>query len=298
MYTCELPVVIFYYTTIIVFSLLVVLVIWTLYKYILFRKHAKMSKLLYFIGLSFYVILLILFITAVAMSFFVCRVERSSPLWKQLYAVYALELATHWNSLIILLFFRLYYCFKSSSFGLSNLSIMTFVMLYLIFIGSIFASPYSDFAYTVVFLCIPTIVFYVSFLFIFKLRQINQNQSNENGQQMLSTITKFTVLSICAITSTVLLAIMILLITLLLPKNMFLTITTNSLFMIDLVTNFTCISLSYRFNEKYYLFICGVMDKCCRRCCGNNVSSVQHELSTYVNSTTSTQTKTETDQTV
>eukprot|EP01084_Bolivina_argentea_P299993 517170_1 len=115
---------------------------------------------------------------------------------------------------------------------------------------------------------------------------------------MLSSITKFTVLSICAITSTVLLAIMILLFTLLVRKNIFVTIATNALFIIDLVTNFACITLSYRFSEKYYLLICVVMDRCCRRCCGNNVTSVQHQLSTYVNSTNSadsTQTKTEID---
>ena len=66
--------------------------------------------------------------------------------------------------------------------------------------------------------------------------------------------------------------------------------------MMDIITNFLCIMLSSAFFSKYYFCICGGLDNCIRSCCStitNKTSSMETQLSSYMNETSSKETKQE-----
>eukprot|EP01084_Bolivina_argentea_P281210 481106_1 len=175
MYTCHFAQVIFYYIVFLIDLLMIGLIIWIMYKYIWSQRDNKSSTLVHFVGLLFYIILLLVVITGVVTSLIKCRITRDSSLWRILFSIYAILLVLHWNSLLILLFCRLYL------FKLSKISFIVFIVLYCGFIGSIvtsvityfqsavFHSVYSDIAYATMFFFLPVIAFYTSFMFIFKL---------------------------------------------------------------------------------------------------------------------------------
>eukprot|EP01084_Bolivina_argentea_P142421 250208_1 len=275
---CSISLTIFSYVHGTIDALTVVVVIWIFYKYIKSGETSKLPKTMYITGLFFYFTAVLSFVFLSSMAYNFCE-PRMSKSWLIKWSLFAISYAINWNALIIFLFYRLYYVFAGSTFSLSKICVAAFIIVYIIFVVSLivgftFMKLFWVFI-GITFISAVYLSFYTSALFIFKLYQLNHaNKVSDTAhiaasQDLISVITKFTILAILSISSTLLLAVyqIVLNATHVSLENEIARIIFNSLVLLDLCTNFICISLSFKFADDYYLLMCGKCDGCCRLLC-------------------------------
>ena len=187
--------------------------------------------------------------------------------------------------MILLLFYRLKVVFVGTTYELSRCTIWTFyTMCALAIIFSLSFSFANDWQgeYSIVEmitmlgagLMMFSLILFVSGMFVKKLMDVNKaavDAQKKDGQNLLSAITKQTILSLTSICS------MVVVFSLNFVFNAIVTDIFNStahadfiavtFCLIDVWTNFICIFLSYGAFDDYYTKICGCCDTKCKQLC-------------------------------
>lgn len=256
-------------------TVFVLLLLWILHKYINHHKETEMPKILHICGILFYIFSIAATVSGIAMGLSFCK-DPWSQSFQIPWLIFALFYALHWNAVIIFYFLRLYYVFQSSILKLSNLSIGIFIAGYASFILSLsigIIARVSAYEYTsgiclgIAFISAVSISMYISVMFIVKLFQVNRNETkNDNGAILLSTMTKCTILAVVSVTTSLILTLFQAVAGALFVYSDGIRIIYNSLVLMDIFTNIICMTLSYKFTDKYYTKICGRLDSRCRLC--------------------------------
>ena len=201
--------------------------------------------------------------------------------------------AAQYNVMVLLLFYRLRVVFHGTTYQLSRFTKWAFLIMYilsiilvafslLVFIlsrghSSIWAisAPFAG-------LCLVSIIFFLTFLFVIKLIAVNKHcdgTHQKDDNKLLSTITKQSILTLISIAS--LLASVT--IFFLLSWTRLLASSINAYFvlalysLVDIWTNFICIFLSYGAFNAYYSKMCGCCDTKCKQLCGKLAKPQKHE---------------------
>ena len=126
---------------------------------------------------------------------------------------------------------------------------------------------------------------YLSSLFIYKLIIVYRQDHSDNdaNKDILPLITKNTILATCCNISSLFLAMSVVLVYSAPSISSISAMISWSFIFMYILSNFLCISLSYRYNIKYYSLICGHLDNLCASCFGNNnLTNIQQELAVHV----------------
>eukprot|EP00483_Globobulimina_turgida_P012102 UN12124 len=106
---------------------------------------------------------------------------------------------------------------------------------------------------------------FITTMFVYKLFNVYR-APNFRDDDLLSIITKNTILALISILSTILNGI-ILFIAWNHSSNLPLWYFKDFCFVLEIYTNFICILLTYRHFKKQYVTFCGFMDRRCKSCC-------------------------------
>eukprot|EP01084_Bolivina_argentea_P034629 64110_1 len=289
MATCSVGKIVSLYGTAALSVVIIPLIIWMLYRHISNQKKTPESKYIYVLGLLFYIVTSICLILFVIANVMMCI---SSSSWIVHWS-FMLFYALHWNTVMILLFCRIYSVFKETSYQFSKCQVYTFYVLYGSFIVSIFVIVIGLFGITflmylgfvIIYLLMVIIPIYIFSVFIAKLCAIYRKTKDVNDDgRYISMITKNVILAFFCNLSSVC-SLIILTIVLASSKSD----TSDAIYILilflDISSNCLCIVLSYKQNYKYYSFMCGCLDNCFKSNFGGKsiVSQTQQELSSYAN---------------
>ena len=174
----------------------------------------------------------------------------------------------------IILFLRLYFVFIDSIYTLHKCTIYIFGFVFILmpfFAVSLFL-PFImvSIRWILSFVTFSITIFIslgISLLFLCKLQIVYKSMINcvTHNDELLSIITKNTILVIISITFS-LINFTQLLLTAMQWDQLVVNIR-NFTFLLDAYTNFICIMLTYKLFESHYQFLCGRLDKNCQKCC-------------------------------
>eukprot|EP01084_Bolivina_argentea_P010051 18743_1 len=209
------------------------------------------------------------------------------------FAIYGTQIWCLW----LLLFSRVYYVFMNSIYELSNTTVYTVAIFFIIMpiwigLGWI---PWSPKIHNIV--AGLTLVFstifcvWISYFFLYKLHAVfKHTKSNNSGKdnQLLTIIIKNTLLAVISISLTVMASIMYAIAAVRITE--FTRFYTNVkdhivfwwcflfIFLFDVCTNFICAMLSYKYFDDYYFICCNWGDKMCHLICDGfiNVEAVSN----------------------
>eukprot|EP01084_Bolivina_argentea_P030999 57409_1 len=258
-----------------------------------------MPKLLYISGVLFYTFSAFAFLF---LGSFLARwcIKDNYKLEAITFYGFITSYSLNWNFVVLILFCRLYYVFSKSPLGLSKLTIVLFIILYILFLSSIFIMCTFMFISTTWFylfgslslLCGVVTSIYITVVFILKLFQVNRQTKDQNDENnafhlsILGMITKCTILAMFSLFTSILMTFMIPILTKPYFPNL---VALYAFFFLDLFSNLACISLSLQYHDKHYKLICGHLDKYLFQCCNNGsfVGPAQTDLASYTSNATS-----------
>eukprot|EP01084_Bolivina_argentea_P264191 447430_1 len=292
--------------------------IWALYQHIKSQKQKPLANVLHILIISVYICTIIALIGTILQGFTLCSTASEAafgfitPFW----FVQQMGWTCQWAFVIAILFLRLHYVFKGSSYGLSKYTIISFSIIYITFVFSILLAFIGLSGIRVLFLLsyllyiIVTITFsiYLPILFIRKLIQVNtaamknqmelsspsasgesksksknksESSKNEKRKQnlFLTVITKCAILTIVSIISTWIVFVCSILYNVFQIQNNSILMSIWSIALVmDINTNFICIMLSNTYCKTQYTYICGRLDKVCRSCCLSGNAQVDNKI--------------------
>jgi len=239
------------------------------------REKRKFSPLLFRTQIVFYG--LCIFYGFVRIPDIVIECEHLGLLYDVFFPLAVLSYAGHWITFLLILFLRLIQVFHqtdqetTSCFRAFSLCIMALLSLNFIAISVIFTVFRENAHLSLVTLCSMVILsaamaLFLMITFIRKLYVLNANISAAaNSSDLIEIMTKYAILT--GISLLVTAASLLLVIALEYDGsesviNMIITATTTNV-LIDIL----CISLSFKFYEKYYKLCCRCTDTRCRSCC-------------------------------
>ena len=196
-----------------------------------------------------------------------------------------------YNVMIFLLFYRLKVVFDGTAYRLSRFTTWAFYTMYIL--SSILAvsvqvvnilmgghSPVRTILTSFSGLCGILMIFFLTFLFVTKLIDVNKHCDGHRENKFLSTITKQSILTLISIAS---LLVSVVIFFLLSSTGMYVS-SIDAYFiwklcvLIDIWTNFICILLSYQSFNAYYIKMCGCCDTKCKELCGKLVKPQKYEV--------------------
>ena len=283
------------YGTYLFYVLCGLVILFVLYGFCLLIKNmtSDMPKLLKLSLISFYIFSIL---STASLTFHQYHLEcilnepphvvEKSELYQISFICFLFSYQSHWYALVNILFFRLYLVFNPKSqphqpLKVSNCTIIIFITLSTIYILNTASSAVilimrllQDF-YLNSFLMIAKILLYyilnigislfVTIIFIYKLFKLDgltkSVKTSEDQQQdsLLPVITKYTILAAVSTISTIV---------------AFVTFGNSFLILLDIFTNFLCVTLSLKHAEKAYQRLCCCIDKKCHDCLGKYQSLV------------------------
>eukprot|EP01084_Bolivina_argentea_P157555 274536_1 len=200
-----------------------------------------------------------------------------SPLYVTIYCIQS-------YLLLLLLFFRLYFVFCGTIYGLSKLTLKIYTILfcllpfffsiavYQIGIEGRWNNPLMVTIIIIGYIYIIIFASTISILFIHKLL-IMARSINANNDSLIIVVTKTSILSFISSFMTIIPPLVLMVIFIKGSDSIYYQTTTQQyivrfiidiLFAIDVFTNFICIVLSYKFFNHSYLVICGNLDAKCK----------------------------------
>ena len=183
--------------------------------------------------------------------------------------------------MIFLLFYRLKVVFDGTTYRLSQRTKWAFFIMYVLLIFMVVSSQLvyillgwhssvGAILLSVAALSAILIIFFLTFLFVTKLIDVNKRCACQRETKWLFTITKQSVLTLISIVSSLVMLIIFFLLSS--TGLLALSIDANFVFhlcvLIDIWTNFICILLGYHSFNAYYFKMCGCCDIKCRQLCG------------------------------
>eukprot|EP01084_Bolivina_argentea_P058722 107211_1 len=166
------------------------LAVWCLHQHIRYQKKNVSPKKLYRLSIAVYICTIIGSISAVVQGFTWCS-DLSSWIPFLSWVLQQIAWTSQWIFLIGLLFSRVHIVFKGSVYALSKPTIVSFSIIYFIFIGSIVFGFFAMFSgltflfFVSYFLGLASgliMAIYLPILFIYKLVQINKRTIKNNTE--------------------------------------------------------------------------------------------------------------------
>eukprot|EP01084_Bolivina_argentea_P011068 20686_1 len=276
-------------SAIILNTILLAIILYVIFK---FRQRnptisnaAKHTKLLYYFGFAFFLISFITLLLYLIATLLYC--SDMQLIWIILYALYTLSYAVQLYSLLLLLFFRIHWIFKSTMFAFSKYILQGFKILFivtpLLFVASICVYNLNRMHGTIMvgisFLVAIVLVVSITILFVRKLIHVYQNRDNE---ELLTVITKTTILTFCSIFITALTNTSVIIANVIIISIHSLMIS-HIIAMFDMFSNFMFIALTYKCFQKEYNILFGFIDIKCRNLC---YKAVKQQMNDTQSSTT------------
>eukprot|EP01084_Bolivina_argentea_P314174 544159_1 len=225
--------------------------------------QSDMPKLLYYTGLMFVIISIILLTVAVPFNFY-CDDHWIFDIFTEIFSV---SYSIHCYLMLILWFLRIYYVFKDTEFALNKCAfyfyfilaaIMPFLMIYSIIILS------TDSSFGLIIFLVLLFLFLIFLLslvgqFVFKLIRIYKNLSHQH--QFIGIITRSTILTIFCLVFSIIYGL------LMVARNVsdyiLFRYLRNSFQLLSIFINYVCVLLSYHYFDGYYAKCCTKMDNKC-----------------------------------
>ena len=202
-----------------------------------------------------------------------------------------------YSAMIFLLFYRLKVVFDDTAYELSQYTKWAFYIMYTSICGILLAVSFHVLnnllaGYSIIgtilvsfaALSAIAIIFFLAFLFVTKLIDVNKRCDGQAAQQkddnkLLSTITKQSILTLISIASLLAYVIIYFLLssTGLLSTSIHASFIHGLLSLIDTWTNFICILLSYKSFNAYYTKMCGCCDIKCKELCSKFAKPQKNE---------------------
>ena len=240
-----------------------------------FEKKLISSKILFCLGLLFYLTICTLFIILSLTWSLYCKINKDLSKPQDPFRVniiYTFQSAI----LVTILFTRLVSIFKGTELAISTIVKVTFMTLTVILVlnsiavdifAEIVHESYTDmttYMYLLGFLLYITEFLWLNILFLYKLYKLNKTDNVGQDKMVLKIMIKTTVLSVLSSISSFL-TMIVTAIAIAFGDESFYVQTFAVIFgIIDLYTNFYSVLLSYRYYDKWYQMLCG---KCCNKFC-------------------------------
>ena len=234
-----------------------------------FHKYIKSknikNKCLYWSGLIFFIAIFASIILMIVFSFYRCR---DAYIYGIVYNLLTQSYVIQTLLLLGILFARLYFVFKRSSFALSTTAIKSYWIFFSLVVvdyisaGIVFANPVvgTTFGLTIIasaFAMLIIMVVWLVILFLYKLIQVYKIQKGNDKSGLVGVITKTSILTIISIFATLLNAL-----TAIAGAGDY----HNLIAVFDFMTNFWCIILSFNGYHDWYRKMCGYCDSKCAAC--------------------------------
>eukprot|EP01084_Bolivina_argentea_P259159 437191_1 len=178
--------------------------------------------------------------------------------------------------LVIVLFIRTHYIFKSTPFESSQSVTLIFILAFIISMTIyivLLTTQYTVLTCAVT-LCVFTVFFVIAMtvLFINKLGKIlaveqDANKSCNQNEGFITVIAKIAVLSCISMSMTCIACSFLLVRYLIFENSIGVDIISEWMTMIDIYANFVCLSLTLKYFKKHYVKLCHYIDSKCRKLC-------------------------------
>eukprot|EP01084_Bolivina_argentea_P192590 330575_1 len=202
---------------------------------------------------------------------------------------------------ILILYLRLYSTFKDSIYRLSTFSVRAFVTMFIllpIFVIALMALQNINSSLSLILILMTAItslflLLSISGLFIYKLFGIyhaSKTRASNLNETFLALVTRNTILTIVSILVSILTVISFGIIATH-PDSKMSTGSASNLdfahyfmYLLDVDTNYICITLAIKAFTSEYYFICGSLDKKCKECCSvmvtkqRRMNNIEYEL--------------------
>eukprot|EP01084_Bolivina_argentea_P252957 424780_1 len=266
----------------IICTLLSAFALFVLCKYIKNTKVEKATKIVQRCGVVFLIASILAFLCNGTRMLFSCF-GVSGYFYVLVYIVYIISGATQVYLLLLIYYLKLQFIFAATALALSKvtnviyISLFVFLPIYVAFVIIIIIvanNMRAMFMATYFFLFIM-IMSSLVILFIFKLIQVYKLSPETNNDQLVTAITKTTILTSISLSST------------------FMNFIGNAIFpsvgvaiqwvchyfaVMDVLTNFVCIMMSYNAFRMYYVLLCPFCDSKCRVCCSRIVTKSNNDI--------------------
>ena len=286
--TCPVYLSVVLYTFTCLDVIMIIMVTRMLYKYCTYQNQQtdhKIPKPLYIIGILYFIISALCFITFGIYNASFCHLPKPFLFIIDILvnSFYSLQLLF----LFLLLFVRTYYIFRSTDYEISRRSFITFISIYILagISGALYNTHIIAWILALIFIIIISI--YTPSVLIYKLMLLRKDTINitkdsvEHDMEFIPVIIKYMILTIWGIGGTfIILGIVVTSTTALDNIHISELIWTIGKFT-HFATNYFCITFTYIFANKHYLLVCGCLDGLCRKCWKNDTNLAMTQLSSY-----------------
>eukprot|EP01083_Nonionella_stella_P091108 254626_1 len=256
----------------ILYVVLTISVIWSLYQYIKQRgrKAGGVKQCLYINGL--------LYLTLIALSFIIFTISTATlcfdlPAISMVFdyletGAYALQ----FGFLYYLLLYRLYAVFHDTGFSLSRVMLTIMCVLYasmwicggiaVILYLTDYGSTMTAIMLAIAFICLVSSMVLLISVYIYKLMKVAKDvQGHGNASALLPAITKAFILTLASIVSTAVAGIYMVVQPFITDKPSYHSQFIQAILVVnDVYTNFLSIVLGYKWFKTYYVKLCGCCD--------------------------------------
>eukprot|EP01084_Bolivina_argentea_P295896 509551_1 len=211
----------------------------------------------------------------------------------------------HWIALLLILYLRMSSVFHSTSLQVTKCCniISLFILVGSIPFGFLvlaLAAVWFTFTmFAMAFNLLILIIFSqcLTFTFIYKLYKLNKSQKDNfsdktKHNRLVNIMTKYTILTIVSLvasTATLLVLIIVSFVFVFYNPEMYLLTLVAQ--MLDVLVDSVAVSLTMKFNEKYYVMLCNKMDKICKSCCFSVANGGKHTIALSRSMSSNTQSK-------
>eukprot|EP01084_Bolivina_argentea_P276258 471360_1 len=250
-----------------------------LYKFCKYSKNNNLPKCSFIVSSSFYLFTAASLFGAATHGLNACLFNVPFTEWKAENKIYYILFACcyflQYHLMLIVLFQRLYITFNESFYALNKKHASVIIIIHILFLLSIIVSMmntrYWILCNIVYVLLLIGLVFWITFLFISRLFVVFTNVYGDETDALLPLIIKITLLA-CLSVSVSVISQTLFTITVITSKQQFFT---SYFLLIDVFNNVICVSLMFKFGDKYYNRYCKFADRCCKSICKQAIS-IQH----------------------
>ena len=234
------------------------------------KETNKDSRTLFSIGLLFMIVTFLVLLFNLLAGVYKCSTNHQK-IYHAFEPPVTVSYAIQFYLLLLLLFIRLYNVFKGTMYALSQITVKIFCIMYILLppLGVTAALFFvlqisGGFILTMIaFLIVITLIISLMIMYIRKLLRIYRSVAITDcpdTDELIITITKTTILTLLSLSVTFVTPIVIISDTQAAIGNV-----VTSTMLLDIYTNFLCITLSYSFFFGMYMKICGCMHRICKK---------------------------------
>eukprot|EP01084_Bolivina_argentea_P256582 432038_1 len=257
----------------------VVVTIFIMTKFIKYSRSTELEKSYIICMIIFYVMICLSFIGSMLHGLNACSFDLPFVEWKLINQMYYILFAgfyfIQYHIMLFVLFQRVYFVFKNSTFKLSKCNVGTFITIHVLFVIDIalsIGSPYLGIFSGIYAMLLLSLIAFLTILFNKKLSQLFKTvgENEKNGTKniyLLTVITKCTVLTCASIIFTIIAQILF---------GLIHAFFVSFIVVLDVFSNLMCVTLTFNFSDTYYYRYCNFCDMCCRGLCKqiNHIDSI------------------------